>query len=52
MKLRIACVVVVFVSLPLFLVLVTFAQTSSQTASALPRLVRFAGTMKDLTANP
>ncbi|MGA7928681.1 MAG: hypothetical protein WCA20_22130 [Candidatus Sulfotelmatobacter sp.] len=30
----------------------TFAQTPTQTASALPRLVRFSGTVKDLNGNP
>src|SRR5271154_826653 len=48
MKLRLACVVIGFVSLVLF----TIAQTSTQTVSALPRLVRFGGTVKDLNGNP
>ena len=52
MKLRIACVVVAFVSLVLSLTSVTVAQTSTQTASALPRLVRFGGTVKDLNGSP
>lgn len=52
MKLRIVCVVVGFLSLVLSWVQVTVAQTSTQTASALPRLVRFGGTAKDLNGNP
>src|SRR5271169_6992854 len=48
MKLRLACVVIGFLSLVLF----TVAQTSTQTVSALPRLVRFGGTVKDLNGNP
>jgi len=52
MKLRIGCVVVGFLSLVLSLVQLPFAQTPTQTASALPRLVRFAGTAKDLNGNP
>ncbi len=52
MKLRIGCVVVGFLSLALSLVPLTVAQTSTQTASALPRLVRFAGTVRDLNGNP
>ncbi len=47
MKLRIVCVVLAFLSL----VSLTVAQTSTQTASALPRLVRFGGTVKDLNGN-
>jgi trimeric autotransporter adhesin len=47
MKLRIACLVFGFLSL----VLLTLAQTSTQTPSALPRLVRFGGTAKDLNGN-
>ena len=52
MKLRIACVVVGFLSLALSLAQLTFAQTSTQTASALPRLVRFGSTVKDLDGKP
>ncbi len=52
MKLRIGCVVVGFLSLVLSLVQLTFAQKPNQTASALPRLVRFSGTVKDLNGNP
>jgi len=52
MKLRIACVVVAFLSLALSLTPLTVAQTFSQNASALPRLVRFGGTAKDLNGNP
>jgi hypothetical protein len=48
MKLRIACVVIGL--LPL--VSLAVAQTSPQAASALPRLVRFGGTLKDLNGNP
>jgi hypothetical protein len=39
-------------SLALSLVPLNFAQTPTQTASALPRLVRFNGTVKDLNGNP
>jgi hypothetical protein len=52
MKLRVACVVAAFLALVLSLTPLTVAQTSSQTASALPRLVRFGGTVKDLNGNP
>jgi hypothetical protein len=53
MKLRIAGLVVGSLSLLLSLTLPTAAQTSSaQTTSALPRLVRFGGTAKDLNGNP
>ncbi len=52
MKLRIACVVAGFLSLALSLVPLTAAQTTTETASALPRLVRFGGTVKDLNGNP
>src|SRR5271154_6784945 len=48
MKLRIVCVLLAFVSL----VSLTVAQTSTQTASALPRLVRFGGALKDLNGSP
>jgi len=48
MKLRLVCVVIGFLSL----VSLTVAQTSTQTASALPRLVRFGGTAKDLNGSP
>src|SRR5580658_3331823 len=51
MKLHIAGVVVAFLSLALSLAPRTVAQTSTQTASALPRLVRFGGTAKDLNGN-
>jgi hypothetical protein len=43
------CLLVVFC---LSLVQLTFAQTSTETASALPRLVRFGGTAKDLNGSP
>jgi hypothetical protein len=52
MKLRIGCVVVGLLSLVLSLVQLTLAQTPTQTASALPRLVRFTGIAKDLNGNP
>ena len=55
MKLRIACVVVGFLlalSLVQLTVAQTSAQTSTQTASALPRLVRFGSTVKDLNGKP
>ena len=48
MKLRAACVVLGFLSLAQL----TFAQSTAETASALPRLVRFGGTVKDLNGNP
>src|SRR5271170_4123124 len=48
MKLRIACLIVGFISLVQF----TIAQISTPGASALPRLVRFAGTIKDLNGSP
>jgi trimeric autotransporter adhesin len=47
MKLRAACVVLGFLSLAQL----TFAQTTAETASALPRLVRFGGTVKDLNGS-
>src|SRR5580700_3528601 len=52
MKLSIASVVVAFLSLSFSLPPLTFAQASTQTASALPRLVRFGGTAKDLNGSP
>ncbi len=52
MKLRLACVVAAFLSLALSLAQLTVAQTSTQTASALPRLVRFGGAVKDLNGSP
>jgi hypothetical protein len=52
MKLRAACLVVSFLSLLLSLAPLTVAQTAAETASALPRLVRFSGTVKDLNGNP
>src|SRR5271154_859666 len=52
MKLRIGCVVVGLLSLILSLVQLTVAQTPAQTVSALPHLVRFGGTVKDLNGNP
>jgi hypothetical protein len=52
MKLRVACVIVRSLSLVLSLAQLTFAQMPTQTASTLPRLVRFGGTVKDLSGNP
>jgi trimeric autotransporter adhesin len=52
MKRRIACVLVAFLSLIFSVAPLTLAQTSAQTASALPRLVRFGGTVKDLNGSP
>jgi hypothetical protein len=52
MKLRIACAVIGFLSLVLSLNQLTVAQTSAQTTSALPRLIGFGGTVKDLNGNP
>jgi hypothetical protein len=59
MKLRIACVVGALLSLALSLTQLvvaqtsaTSAQTAAQTASALPRLVRFGGAVKDINGNP
>jgi hypothetical protein len=50
MKLRIACQAVGLL-LVLSSVQLTAAQTSTQTASALPRLVRFGGTVRDLNGS-
>jgi hypothetical protein len=47
-KFRAACVVAALLSLASL----TFAQTPTATSSALPRLVRFGGTVKDLNGNP
>src|ERR1700722_16553689 len=44
--------ILLLVSLCLPLVQLTFAQTSSQTASALPRLVRFGGTVTEFNGKP
>jgi trimeric autotransporter adhesin len=52
MKLPIACALVAFLSLVLSPTQPAVAQTSAPTASALPRLVRFSGTAKDLNGNP
>ena len=54
MKLRLACVVAGFFCRWFIFTASTgtVAQTSAQTASALPRLVRFGGTAKDLNTNP
>jgi hypothetical protein len=54
MRHRINGVIVGLLSLALSLSLarLTWAQTSTQTASALPRLVRFGGTVKDVDGSP
>jgi hypothetical protein len=52
MKHRIARVVVALLSLSFSLAPLSLAQTSTQTVSALPRLVRFGGTAKDLNGSP
>jgi len=52
MKLGIVRAAVGFLPLVLSLTPAAFAQSSAQTASALPRLVRFGGTVKDLNGNP
>jgi hypothetical protein len=52
MKLHIARAVAAFWLLVLSLTSLTLAQTPARTASALPRLVRFGGTVKDLNGNP
>jgi hypothetical protein len=44
--------VLAFLSLVLSVAPLAIAQTSAQTASALPRLVRFGGTVKDLNGSP
>ena len=52
MKLRAVYVVVGFLSLVLSQVQPTLGQTPIETTSALPRLVRFGGTVKDLNGTP
>jgi hypothetical protein len=52
MNIRIGRVVVGFLSLFLSLAQLTFAQTPAQTASTLPHVVRFGGTVKDLNGSP
>src|SRR5260370_33757221 len=52
MKLRMGCLVVGFLSLVLSLVQMTFAKAPTETESALPRLVRLGGTVKDLKGAP
>jgi trimeric autotransporter adhesin len=52
MKFRIAAVTVALLSLALCLTPLTVAQTAAQTVSALPRLVRFGGIVKDVNGNP
>jgi hypothetical protein len=52
MKLRAACLVVGFLSLSPSLAPPTVAQTVAESASALPRLVRFGGTAKDIDGHP
>jgi hypothetical protein len=51
MKLRKASLVVGLLSLALSQVPLTVAQTTTEAASALPRVVRFSGTVKDLDGN-
>jgi hypothetical protein len=51
MKFRAACVVVGFFLISSLVPLI-LAQTTAEAASALPRLVRFGGTVKDLNGNP
>jgi hypothetical protein len=51
MKLRIGCLLVAFSLLVLSLSSLTVAQSPTQAASTLPRLVRFGGTAKDLNGN-
>ena len=48
MKFRAACILALVFSL----VALTFSQTQTNSESALPRLVRFSGTVKDLNGNP
>jgi hypothetical protein len=52
MKLHIARALAAFCLLILSLTSLTLAQTPAQTASALPRLVRFGGTVKDPNGKP
>ena len=52
MKFRIACLAATFLSLILPLNRLTGAQISAQTVSALPHLVRFGGTVRDLNGDP
>jgi hypothetical protein len=52
MKLRVACVLIGLLSLVPWLGQLTSAQTSAQTASAVPRLIRFGGAVKDLNGSP
>jgi hypothetical protein len=52
MKLRAAFVIVGLLLLTLSLVPLTVAQTTAETTSALPRLIRFSGTTKDLNGTP
>jgi hypothetical protein len=52
MKHHIARVLLTLLSLSFSLAPLTLAQTSTQTVSALPRLVRFGGAAKDLNGSP
>jgi hypothetical protein len=52
MNLRTICNVAGFLSLVISFTYLTVAQTPAETASALPRLVRFGGTVKDVNGNP
>ena len=46
------CLILLLVAVYLPLVQLTVAQTPTETASALPRLVRLSGTVKDLNGSP
>jgi hypothetical protein len=46
------CLILLLVAVYLPLVQLTVAQTPTETASALPRLVRFGGTVRDASGNP
>jgi hypothetical protein len=52
MKLRIVCAVIACLSPALLPTSLTVAQTATQPASTLPRLIRFGGTVKDVNNNP
>jgi hypothetical protein len=52
MKLQIACVVVALLTLVLSTERFTLGQTPMETATALPHLVRFSGTAKDMNGSP
>ena len=52
MKVRSACVIAGFLLLILSLIPLTVAQTTTETASALPHLIRFSAVARDLNGNP